>query len=427
MCSRSLARWVFRSGLCRDPPACGCFLDLLSDIYFQNILTMLTLTIQPLYERGTEAMGVPPPLDKDLEYTLRKIKGIKWSGTNNLWYLPLSRTSYQLLADTLKDKATLDTRLLQQYLEQRNSVQHLRKGEGVSKKRAQLLLQQPLSEVNLEAFRQYQDLLLLKGYRPQTIRVYCNEFHLLLRLLKQTPVGSLSKEQVQAYMLWLLKHKRYSYTHLHTTINALKFYFEQVQGRQREFYDLPRPQKPLKLPSVLGEAEVVQIIRETKNLKHRALLLTAYSAGLRVSELVNLRVRDIDSGRMLIHIHEGKGGKDRMVPLSEVLLETLRSYYKQYKPKDYLFEGDKPGESYTTRSAQKIIKRAKLWAGVKKKGSIHMLRHSYATHLLESGTDIRYIQELLGHNSIKTTLRYTHVSKLKLERIISPADRLKWQ
>ena len=208
-------------------------------------------------------------------------------------------------------------------------------------------------------------------------------------------------------MLWLLKWKRYSYTHLHTTINALKFYFEQVEGRAKEFYDLPRPQKPLKLPPVMGEEEVVQLIQKTKNLKHQALLLTAYSAGLRVSELVALKIRDIDSGRMLVHIHEGKGGKDRMVQLSEVLLETLRAYYKQYKPTVYLFEGDRRGEPYSTRSAQKVIKRAKLRAGVKKKGSIHMLRHSYATHLLESGTDIRYIKELLGHNSLKTTLRYT--------------------
>lgn len=386
---------------------------------------MLTLTVQPLYERGTEAIGIPS-MNKDLEYTMRKIKGIKWSGTYKVWYLPLNRANYQVLTDTLHGKVMLDTHLLKQYLEQRKSVQLLHSRKQVSRQRAQIMLQQPLSEENLLAFSQYQHLLLLKGYRPQTIRVYCNEFHLLLRLLKQTPVGSLTKEQVQAYMLWLLKRKRYSYTHLHTTINALKFYFEQVQGRAKEFYDLPRPQTPLKLPSVLSEEEVVQVIQKTQNLKHRALLLTAYSAGLRVSELVNLRVRDIDSGRMLIHIHEGKGGKDRMVQLSEVLLETLRAYYKQYKPADYLFEGERKGAPYSSRSAQQVIKRAKLGARVKKKGSIHLLRHSYATHLLESGTDIRYIKDLLGHNCLKTTLRYTHVSKGKLERIISPADRLKW-
>jgi integrase/recombinase XerD len=387
---------------------------------------MLTLTIQPLHEKGIEAIGVSQPLDKELEYTLRKIKGIKWSGTHKLWYLPLSRPNFLLLATALKGKATLDTRLLKQYLEQRKSRQPLKSRERVTRQQANLMIRQPLFEENLKAFTQYQQLLLLKGYRSQTIRVYCGEFHLLLRLLKKTPVSSLTKEQVQAYMLWLLKHKRYSYTHLHTTINALKFYFEQVQGREKEFYDLPRPQKQLKLPSVLSEAEVVSLIQKTVNIKHRALLMTAYSAGLRVSELVNLRVQDIDSGRMLIHIHNGKGGKDRMVQLSTVLLETLRTYYKQYKPSGYLFEGDRNGEPYSSRSAQEVLKRSKLWAGVKKKGSIHMLRHSYATHLLEAGTDIRYIQELLGHSSLQTTLRYTHVSNLKLNGIQSPLDRLKW-
>lgn len=274
-----------------------------------------------------------------------------------------------MLADTLKGKAILDVHLLKQYLEQRKSVETLRKRERVSKKRAQIMLKQPLSEENLSAFGQYQQLLQLRGYSSRTIEVYCGEFHLLLRLLRQTPVSGLTKQQVQAYLLWLLKRKQYSYTRLHTTINALKFYFEQVQGRTKEFYDLPRPQKPLKLPPVLGEGEVVRLIQATKNLKHRALLLTAYSAGLRVSELVALRVQDIDSGRMLVHIHEGKGGKDRMVQLSEVLLETLRAYYKHYKPTYYLFEGDKPGEPYSSRSAQQVIKRAKLGAGVKKKGS----------------------------------------------------------
>ncbi|MCU7552909.1 tyrosine-type recombinase/integrase [Chitinophagaceae bacterium LB-8] len=195
-------------------------------------------------------------------------------------------------------------------------------------------------------------------------------------------------------------------------------------GRGREFYDLPRPKKPKKLPGVLAESEVARIILQMKNLKHRALLMTAYSAGLRVSELVKLRIKDIDPGRMMIHIREGKGGKDRMVPLSQTLLETLRIYYQQYKPGEYLFEGENRGP-YSTRSAQEVLKKAKRWAGIQKKGSIHLLRHSYATHLLEAGTDIRYIQVLLGHNSLKTTLRYTHVSNLKLGSIQSPLDRLK--
>jgi site-specific recombinase XerD len=225
--------------------------------------------------------------------------------------------------------------------------------------------------------------------------------------------------------LWLIKKRGYSEQHVHTSVNALKFYFEQVEGRTKEFYDLPRPKKPQKLPSVLAEGEVIALIKKTPNLKHKALLMTSYSAGLRVSELVHLKIADIDSKRMMLHIRAGKGKKDRMVPLSKRLLEILRQYFQQYRPKVYLFETEK-GKAYDTRYAQAVLKEAKQKAGIHKTGSIHLLRHSYATHLLESGTDIRYIQAFLGHNSLQTTMRYTHVSKLKIESIQSPLDKLRW-
>jgi site-specific recombinase XerD len=384
---------------------------------------MITLTITPLHFRGQEVIGILQPLDKELENAIRKIKGIKWSGAHRLWYLPLSKEQHLILKDALKEKAQLDNSLLKQYLEQRNSVQPLLPSGKVNKTRAAMLLHQPLSAENLQAFHKYQELLQLKGYSAQTFRIYCSEFHLLLRLLRNISVSELSKEKVQGYLLWLLHKRRYSAPHLHTAINALKFYFEQVLGRGRAFYDLPRPQKPRKLPPVLAESEVTRIIRQTKNVKHKALLMTAYSAGLRVSELVNLKIKDIDPQRMMIHIHEGKGGKDRMVQLSQVLLETLSVYYQQFKPREYLFEGESGGP-YSPRSAQEVLKKAKQGARIEKKGSIHLLRHSYATHLLEAGTDIRYIQVLLGHGCIKTTLRYTHISKLKLGSIQSPLDRL---
>jgi site-specific recombinase XerD len=245
----------------------------------------------------------------------------------------------------------------------------------------------------------------------------------LLRILGKVPVTSLSKEKVQAYLLWLLRERHYSEANLHTAVNALKFYFEQVEGKTKEFYDLPRPKKPFKLPSVLSEQELISLIQKTENLKHRALLMTAYSAGLRVSELVSLKIADIDSGRMLIHLHGAKGKRDRMVPLSQKLLATLRAYFRLYRPKVYLFEAE-PARSYNAHYAQAVLREAKQKAGVYKKGSVHLLRHSYATHLLEAGTDIRYIQNFLGHKSLQTTMRYTHVSQLKIEAIQSPLDRL---
>ena len=277
---------------------------------------------------------------------------------------------------------------------------------------------------NLSALTSFQNLLVLKGYSANTIRSYCGAFYKLLRMLGKVPVNSLTKAHIQSYLLWLLQKKGYSETHVHTVINAIKFYFEGVAKRQKEFYDLPRPKKPLLLPDILATVEVENMLKSISNLKHKLLLMTAYSAGLRVSELVVLRLNDIDSKRMMIHIRRGKGKKDRMVTLSLVLLEALRQYVKLYRPKDYLFEGEKGG-AYGTRSAQLVLAAAKQKVGIVKKGSIHSLRHSYATHLLEAGTDLRYIQELLGHSSIKTTLRYTHVSMKSIANIQSPLDKLK--
>jgi integrase/recombinase XerD len=302
-------------------------------------------------------------------------------------------------------------------------VQPLLKRKVISRQRALIISTHPLSKENLEAFRKYQELLILKGYSQKTFHTYTNEFHLLLRLLKGVAVQSLERKHVQAYLLWLILKKGYSQEHCHTAVNALKFYFEKVEGRQHEFYDLPRPRKPQKLPQVLSEEEVVQLIHQTQNLKQKALLMTSYSAGLRVSELISLKVKNIDSGRMTILIEQGKGRKDRFVPLSTKLLEVLRQYYQKYTPKEYLFENEQ-GAPLSTRTAQAILHQAKEAAGIHKRGSIHLLRHSYATHLLEAGTDIRYIQAFLGHGNLKTTMRYTHVSKLKIETIQSPLDRL---
>jgi site-specific recombinase XerD len=212
----------------------------------------------------------------------------------------------------------------------------------------------------------------------------------------------------------------------HSRLNALKFYFEQVLGREKFFWEIPRPKKPFQLPNVLGEKEITNLFKALTNLKHKAILFTAYSAGLRVSETVNLKLQDIDSDRMQIKIRSGKGKKDRYVGLSPVLLDILRSYIRMSKPRPvkFLFESENPGEVYSSRSAQKIFQRAKEKAGIRKEVSFHSLRHSFATHLLEKGIDIRFIKDILGHFSIKTTERYLHLKKEQLIQIVSPLDDL---
>jgi site-specific recombinase XerD len=213
---------------------------------------------------------------------------------------------------------------------------------------------------------------------------------------------------------------------LHSRINALKFYYEQVLHREKFFWEIPRPKKQFILPKVLGEDEVAKLFNALSNLKHKAMLFTVYSAGLRVSEVAALKLRDIDSSRMQIRIENAKGKKDRYVNLSPVLLDILRAYLRKYKPrpKQFLFESEQSGEAYPTRTIQRIFYLAKEKARISKQVGIHSLRHSFATHMLEKGIDIRYIKDLLGHFSIKTTEKYLHVRREQLVNIISPLDDL---
>jgi site-specific recombinase XerD len=192
------------------------------------------------------------------------------------------------------------------------------------------------------------------------------------------------------------------------------------------FFEIPRPKKPLILPKLLNEEEIRRLFNALTNKKHKAMLFTTYSAGLRVSELASLKIADIDSKRMQILIERAKGKKDRYVNLSPVLLDILRNYHQEYlpKPKEYLFESEQTHTAYPTRTIQQIFANAKRKAGIKKDVGIHSLRHSFATHLLDKGTDIRYIKDLLGHFNIKTTERYLHVSKQQLVNIVSPFDDL---
>jgi len=205
------------------------------------------------------------------------------------------------------------------------------------------------------------------------------------------------------------------------SINAIKYYLEHVLGQDRTFFELHRPKKVVKLPVVLSLEEIQRIFKCTPNLKHKAMLVTLYSAGLRIGELLNLKLGDIDSDGMRIWIREGKGVKDRASVLSPMLLKLLREYFKAHRPQQYLFEGLQ-GRSYSASSVRKVLARAVSVAGIQKEVRPHTLRHSFATHLLENGTNLRYIQTLLGHTSAKTTEIYTHVSTKVLEDIKSPLD-----
>lgn len=227
--------------------------------------------------------------------------------------------------------------------------------------------------------------------------------------------------ELHQYFYFMIHQKRASYSYQKQIAMALKLYFKEVLNKDIYLEFLLPKRKPKHLPVILSAQEVQRLVKGTTNKKHKCMIALLYSAGLRIGELIRLKIKDIDSDRMIIHVKEAKGNKDRVVPLSERVLILLRAYYKEFKPKDYLFQGQNGGV-YSSSSFNKVLKMAAKRAGIKKNFSAHSLRHSYATHLLENGTDIRVIQKLLGHNSIKTTMIYTQVSNPALLNVKSPFD-----
>lgn len=271
----------------------------------------------------------------------------------------------------------------------------------------------------------YIDKLELLRYSTSTIQTYTHLFRQFQHYLAlhDLLLEAITKPQIEDYLLHMRKNKNISSSTQNQIINAIKFYLEQVKGGTRTIYDLKRPRKEFKLPKVLSEDEVSRILQATTNKKHKTMLSLMYSGGLRVSELLQLTINDIDSQRMVIHVRGAKGNKDRITVLSTKVLEMLRHYYKKYQPRHWLFEG--PGHTpYSASSIRKVFGRSMQAAHVNKHATLHSLRHSFATHLLEHGTNLRYIQSLLGHNSSKTTEIYTHVTKIGMDKISSPLDRL---
>lgn len=275
-----------------------------------------------------------------------------------------------------------------------------------------------------ELLKKTESILKLKAYSSQTIDAYLGHIQRFFEFIKKQPETVLP-EDIELYLLDLLDQKRVSYSYINQAISAIKFSNKYVwKSKIIHEINIPRPHKIDKLPDILSIDEVLRIFEKVINIKHRTILMLTYSAGLRVSEVVSLKVKDIDSKRMLIHVRQGKGQKDRFTLLSKNALEALRLYAREYHPNDWLFPGESQGKHLTERSAQKIFESASKKAGIKKDVSIHSLRHAFATHLLEGGTDLRYIQELLGHKNSKTTEIYTHVSQKDLGRIRSPLDNI---
>ncbi|WP_396186491.1 tyrosine-type recombinase/integrase [Flavobacterium sp.] len=337
--------------------------------------------------KGSKRIAVYFEKNADLIARVKQIDGARWSQSLVAWHLP----------DTEENRIRFKLTPLSHSIPS---------SEGITQ---------------IEKFKQY---LRSKRYSESTITTYSEALKSFLVFYREKPIADITNEDVIVYNNEYILKNNLSASFQNQIVNAIKLFFKTIRETKIEIDKIHRPKRAKVLPNVLSKEEIKLILNAHNNIKHKAMLSLIYSCGLRRSELINLKITDIDSIRNIVIIRQSKGKKDRIVPLSSKILEMLRQYYPIYKPKIWMFEGQNRNEQYSDHSLQSVLKQALVKVKITKPVSLHWLRHSYATHLLESGTDLRYIQELLGHNSSKTTEIYTHVSTKSLQQIKSPFDDL---
>ena len=400
---------------------------------------MQKVQLKPLYHREQEWIGIYYSPSNIINGLLKLKAGARWTQTHKCWYVPLTKADYNKIYFALQGTAVLEDRELHRYLTDKKKGEPVQQQIPVTpekKTTPPVTAKQPVKKpvpsqtgivhsINAGVLVALKQELVLRGYSPSTQKTYINEVRVFLVVIKEHPAESFTQQRLKDYLQYCSEKLKLSENTLHSRMNALKFYYEKVLKRERFFWEIPRPKKEIQLPKVLSKEEMVRLLKAIENIKHKTMIMLGYACGLRVSEIINIEKRDIDRDRNLLIIRRGKGKKDRVVSLSPVMLVMLHEYTSAYKTEKYLFEGQQPGSMYSIRSLETIIQKAKQKAGILKQGSMHMLRHSFATHLIEKGTDVIFIQKLLGHNDIKTTLRYLHVTNKNLLNIISPLDDLK--
>jgi site-specific recombinase XerD len=352
---------------------------------------------QPLPKSNRIKIFIPYALKQERE----QLKGINTSfyhPTQKLWSLVNTKENWELLQKLYKGKV---------------EIQQAEKKVTAPFK--------TLNERSLQALADLEQKLILKAYSPSTVKNYASSLTQFLAFFESRDVKDLNKEEIEAFVYHQITKYKISESAQNTLINAIKAYYEHVLGRERTVYEIQRPKKSMTLPNILSQEEIKGILGSVENLKHRTVLMLIYSAGLRISEAINLRSRDIHSDEGYIFIKGAKGKKDRKSVLSPVLLVLLRQYYKAYKPSYWLFEGQDGGQ-YSATSIQAVFRRAVEKSNSNPWATVHTLRHSFATHLLQKGTNLRYVQALLGHESSKTTEIYTHVLSISNKNIQSPLD-----
>ncbi|MEO8515271.1 MAG: tyrosine-type recombinase/integrase [Flavobacterium sp.] len=318
---------------------------------------------------------------------IKRFEGSRWSATLQLWHIP----------DTEANRIRF---------------------------KLKTIVENSPSEEGILAIGRFTSYLKSKRYSENTIKTYVEALKSFLIFYREKTLENITNEDVIIYNNEFILKNKLSSSYQNQIVNSIKLFFRTIKNRKIDPELIHRPKREKSLPNVLSKSEVKAILEASKNLKHKTMLSLIYACGLRSGELLSMQPHHIDSKRNLVLIKNGKGKKDRIIPLSSKVLDLLRDYYKVYKPITFLFEGVIPGKAYDSRSLQQVLKQNIVKVGITKPVTLHWLRHSYATHLLENGTDLRYIQEILGHSSSKTTEIYTHVSTKSLQNIISPFDTL---
>lgn len=375
--------------------------------------TTLQVNLKHLLINSKKKIGLQFYPNKVLQALVKELPDIKWSPKFNMVFVPNTKDHLDQIFKIFNGVAWVNTA-------------HFFNDKPINSSReptsAEHFRKRKLSNDYRACPEEFLQKLEIKKYSYNTVKTYVSCFEAFLNFYKELDLLEINEELIRKYLQKLVQEGK-SNSYINQAVNSIKFYYEGVLGMPNRFYSVERPRKESPLPKVISQKEVLELIKQTKNIKHKCIVSLLYSAGLRRSELQNLKPTDIDSTRMIIRVNGGKGNKDRVTLLSEKILDNLRIYFKEYKPKNWLFESP-TGNQYGATSIKEIINKSAKKANIKVKVTPHMLRHSFATHLLENGTDIRYIQSLLGHSSTKTTEIYTHVATNAFKKIKNPLDNL---
>lgn len=375
------------------------------------MIPLKSITLYHLMISDQKMIGIKFPPDRLIQGLIKSLPDPKWSEHYHMAYIPNTKGNLAIIFNTFKGMVWVNYN--------------------------RFLTNRPINtdneNVDVEWFRKRKPIpgyrtcpeeyllkLELKRYANNTVRIYVSFFEMFINHYREKRLNAINESDIRTFLQKLIQ-RNVSNSYLNQAINAIKFYYEVVLGMPNRFYEIERPRKQSKLPIVISKEEILRLIENTNNIKHRCIIELLYGSGLRRSELLNLKIGDIDSKRMLVRVQGGKGNKDRYTLLSQTALEDLRIYFRAWKPQKYLFEGRQAGR-YTAESVLQIVKSAAVKAGVSQNVTPHVLRHSFATHLLESGVDLRQIQVLLGHGSSKTTEIYTHVATNTFNNIKNPLD-----